>query len=143
MPEPDHQPSTINHQRGNERLAGALRRGKALVAYVTAGDPDLETTAELVLELERAGADVVELGVRMASGFVYCVSRTGVTGARAELPVDLRALLERIRAATDRPIAVGFGVSTPEHVRQINEWADAAVVGSAIVDLVGKHGRDA
>jgi tryptophan synthase alpha chain len=83
----------------------------------------------------------IRLGAGMASGFVYCVSRTGVTGAREELPKDLQALLERIRAGTDAPIAVGFGVSRPEHVRRIGEWCDGAVVGSAVVDLIARHGR--
>ncbi len=84
----------------------------------------------------------IRLGARLSSGFVYCISRTGVTGARAALPEDLNALLDRIRAETDQPVAVGFGVSTPEHVRRIGERADAAVVGSAVVDLIGRHGRD-
>ncbi|MBM3458344.1 MAG: tryptophan synthase subunit alpha, partial [Armatimonadetes bacterium] len=83
----------------------------------------------------------IDLAARMATGFVYCVSRTGVTGVQQELPADLRALVERIRARTSQPIAVGFGVSSPEHVAQIGEWCEAAVVGSAIVNLVGSHGR--
>lgn len=229
---------------------------KGLVVYIMAGDPDLETTRKLILELERAGADVIELGVpftdpladgpsiqlaneraiesgttlesildlvrsvreetqipillmtyynpifragqervareavaagvdgmlitdlppeegaewksiaeaagldtifllaptstgeririasKIASGFVYCVSRTGVTGVQADLPPDLHGLLDRIRAETDQPIAVGFGVSKPEHVRQIGEWCDAAVVGSAVVNHIAKDGRD-
>jgi tryptophan synthase alpha chain len=84
----------------------------------------------------------IRIGAAMASGFVYCVSRTGVTGARAELPADLHDLLDRIRAETDQPVAVGFGVSTAEHVRQIGEWCDAAVVGSAVVNLIAKEGRN-
>jgi len=241
--------------RISKRFAELRAAGETgLVIYVMAGDPDLETTRRLVLELERAGADVIELGVpftdpladgpsiqaaneralaggatldqildlvrdlrretqipillmtyynpvfraglervaaaasgagvdgmlitdlppeeagewkeaaeragldtifllaptsteeririaaEMATGFVYCVSRTGVTGARAELPEDLHALLDRIRARTEQPIAVGFGVSRPEHVRQIGEWCDAAVVGSAVVNLIARGG---
>jgi tryptophan synthase alpha chain len=244
--------------RISARFADLKARGETgLVVYIMAGDPDLETTGRLILELERAGADVIELGVpftdpladgpsiqaaneralasgttldailrlvkairretqipillmtyynpvfragqervaqaaheagvdgmlitdlppeeagewksiaedagldtifllaptstderirtaaMMASGFVYCVSRTGVTGARAELPEDLHALLDRIRAQTDQPVAVGFGVSTREHVRQIGEWCDAAVVGSAVVNRIAKEGRNA
>jgi tryptophan synthase alpha chain len=85
----------------------------------------------------------IRIAAKMASGFVYCVSRTGVTGVQAELPPDLEALLSRIRAETDQPIAVGFGVSKPEHVRQIGEWCDAAVVGSAVVNLIGGDGSGA
>ncbi|HEU4754791.1 MAG TPA: tryptophan synthase subunit alpha [Armatimonadota bacterium] len=84
----------------------------------------------------------IRIAAENASGFVYCVSRTGVTGVRQELPEDLHTLLDRIRARTDQPIAVGFGVSTPEHVRQIGQWCDAAVVGSAVVNLIAREGRD-
>jgi tryptophan synthase alpha chain len=236
-----------------EELRAAGKKG--LIVYIMAGDPDLETTRKLILELERSGADVIELGVpftdpladgpsiqaaneralatgttleqilamvselrqetqipillmtyynpifragqqkvadaavaagvdgmlitdlppeeaeewkqiadqagldtifllaptstgeririaaKIASGFVYCVSRTGVTGVQAELPADLHDLLDRIRAETDQPVAVGFGVSTREHVRQIGEWCDAAVVGSAVVNLIATQGR--
>lgn len=236
-----------------EQLRAQGRVG--LVVYIMAGDPDLDTTRRLILELEQAGADVIELGVpftdpladgpsiqaaneralasgttlgdilglvrelrsqtqipillmtyynpifraglkevacvaresgvdgllitdlppeeaaewkataaaagldtifllaptstgeririaaRIASGFVYCVSRTGVTGVQADLPPDLHDLLDRIRAETDQPVAVGFGVSTPEHVRQIGEWCDAAVVGSAVVNLIAEQGQ--
>jgi tryptophan synthase alpha chain len=237
------------------QLRGEKKTG--LIIYVMAGDPDLETTRALIPELERAGADVIELGVpftdpladgpviqaaneralasgatldqilamvsdlrqetqvpillmtyynpifraglervaqaakaagvdgmlltdlppeeaeewkaaadgagldtifllaptsteeririaaRMATGFIYCVSRTGVTGAQSDLPPDLHALLDRIRAETNQPVAVGFGVSTAEHVRQLGEWCDAAVVGSAVVNVIGREGVDA
>lgn len=226
--------------------------GKALICFVTAGDPNLETTRQAVLELEKAGADIVELGVPfsdpigdgpsiqassmraleagtnvpkvldlvrairreseiplvlmtyynlvmhygigrfaedaseagvdglilvdltpedagewksaadavgintifllaptstedrilrvadLASGFVYCVSRTGVTGARAEMAHGVRELVGRIRAGADKPIAVGFGISTPEHVREVCEYADGAVVGSVLVNLIAE-----
>jgi tryptophan synthase alpha chain len=85
-----------------------------------------------------------------ASGFIYAVSRTGVTGARNEMPGDAEPLVERVRAISDLPIAVGFGISTGEHVRQVWRFADAAVIGSALVsqienitgsaDLVGRVG---
>ena len=77
------------------------------------------------------------------TGFVYCVSRTGVTGTRTELPPELKALLGRIRSATPKPICVGFGVSQPGHVRQIIENADGAVIGSALVDFLHAHGDNA
>ncbi|MDH7570168.1 MAG: tryptophan synthase subunit alpha [Armatimonadota bacterium] len=73
-----------------------------------------------------------------ASGFIYCVSRTGVTGTRAALPNDLQQLVTRIRGMASQPVAVGFGISTPEHVRQVTRFADAAVVGSALVDVVAR-----
>ena len=75
----------------------------------------------------------IRLVAARGKGFIYCVSRTGVTGARDQLPPDLPDLIARIRAHTAMPIAVGFGVSKPEHVRQIAQTADGAVVGSQLV----------
>ena len=226
---------------------------KAFIPYVTAGDPNLKTTAELILALDRAGADVIEVGVpfsdpiadgpviqrateralasgaslsdilqmgtdlrkqtqiplllfsyynpllrygldnlardaaaagfdgilasdltveesgvfvetmkkaglntvflvaptssperirKIASastGFLYAVSRTGVTGERQELASDLRQFLKTLRAQTDVPIAVGFGISQPEHVKAVWQEADGAVVGSALVRAIEEN----
>ncbi|MCX2726735.1 tryptophan synthase subunit alpha [Thermomicrobium sp. 4228-Ro] len=76
-----------------------------------------------------------EVAVR-ASGFLYCVSLTGVTGARDRLPEDLPEFLGRVRAVTDLPLALGFGISRPEHVAQARELVDAVVVGSALLDRI-------
>jgi tryptophan synthase alpha chain len=233
-----------------------LSSRKAFIAYITAGDPNLETTAKLILELERSGADLIELGIpfsdpmadgpviqraseralrrgttaracielvsqlrrrsqipivlmsylnpllalgldglgerlkragvdglivtdlvpeeagrfiaemrphgidtiflaaptstdgRMrliaesSSGFIYAVSRTGVTGAREKLSEAAAAVVSRARRFTDLPVAVGFGISTPEHVRQVWSHADAAVVGSRIVAEIEKYRSD-
>ncbi len=73
-----------------------------------------------------------------SSGFLYLISRTGVTGAKDELPEDLPALVRRARAATSLPLAVGFGISLPGHVSVLGGLADAAVVGSALVSAVEK-----
>lgn len=234
--------------RIGRRFADLRERGKkAFVAFVTAGDPSLERTVEVAIELERGGVDVLELGVpfsdplsdgpviqraseralragatlagvlgavrrirresqmplvlfsyfnpllrrglpRLAAeareaevdgvlvtdlppeeagewidaargasldsvflaaptspeerlrrvaeasrGFVYAVSRTGVTGERGELSADAAPLVGRIKALTAQPVALGFGVSTPEQVASVAELADGVVVGSAIV----------
>jgi tryptophan synthase alpha chain len=230
------------------------RGEKALITFVTAGDPDLKTTRDIVLEMERAGADVIELGIpfsdpmadgptiqasseralragtklkdvldivseirrtsevpivlfgyynpifvygpkrfardarragadgalvvdlppeeadelhsalreegldliflltptsdvdRMklvagkASGFVYYVSVTGVTGARRSVSGSVKSAVARVRRHTGLPVGVGFGVSRPEHVAEICRFADGAVVGSAIIDLIKEHG---
>ncbi len=72
-----------------------------------------------------------------ASGFIYCVSLTGVTGARGEISPGLREFLARVRGHTSLPLAVGFGISRREHVRAVGELgADATVVGSAIIDII-------
>jgi tryptophan synthase alpha chain len=235
-----------------DRLRGG--NGPGLVAYVTAGDPSLERTAEILISLSRNGADVLEVGVpfsdpladgpviqraseralasgttlrktlemiratrdeidapivlftyanpilrmgekafvtaaaaagvdgvlaldlpveeagpfrgRLVSagldpifllsptttderiraaaglgrGFLYVISRLGVTGVRDQLATDLEALVGRIRAQSDLPLALGFGISSPEHVAQVVRWADAAVVGSALVKVIAEHG---
>jgi tryptophan synthase alpha chain len=76
-----------------------------------------------------------------ASGFIYAVSRAGVTGARNELPREAEALVRRVRSVSDLPIAVGFGISTPEQVRQVWQFADGAVIGSAIVGEIERLGN--
>ncbi len=78
---------------------------------------------------------------KACSGFVYAVSRTGVTGARQELAADARQLVTRLRRYTRLPVAVGFGVSTPEQFAQVGEFADGAVVGSAMVQTIERAGK--
>lgn len=84
----------------------------------------------------------VEVVSKISTGFVYCVSRTGVTGARESLPEELTAFVGRVKAKAVVPVCVGFGISKPEHVRQITQFADGAVVGSALVDLIARHSND-
>ena len=77
---------------------------------------------------------------QQASGFIYAVSRAGVTGARDEMSRDAEALVKRVRPVSALPVAVGFGISTPEQVREVWRFADAAVIGSAIVSQIEKLG---
>jgi tryptophan synthase alpha chain len=229
------------------------RRAKGLVVYLTAGDPRLEVTGELLAAVDRAGADVIELGVpfsdpladgpviqraseralragatlrrifewlprwregvraplvlfsyynpvlqygleefartasrsgadgalvvdltpeeaepyvaamrahgldtvflasptspaerleraaKFSTGFLYLISRTGVTGEREEIASSVRPLVERARKYTDLPLAVGFGISRPSQVREVQALAEAAVVGSAVVRAIEEH----
>jgi tryptophan synthase alpha chain len=199
------------------------RRG-GLATYTTAGDPDLPTSADILKAIDRAGADVLEVGVpfsdpladgtvqapiglftyanpihrhgldafvsraaaagvdgvlvldvpveeagpiraalaarglhliflvspttsdrRLAeiahagSGFLYCISRLGVTGARDSVAGGAETLVRRIRAHTALPVALGFGLSKPEHVAEVAAYADAAVVGSALVARIAEE----
>ena len=251
-------PSVVNTKRGITTLPLAFKHHPGLVAYITCGDPDLDTTRDVVLAAIRAGADIIELGVpfsdpvadgpviqraseralrhgttlagvlnvaaqirqhsdagiilfsylnpilqfgldkfcsaaaeagadgalvtdlpveeagdylramkahklapvflaaptstddrlraiaRHSRGFIYAISRTGITGARQEIAADARSLVERLRPHTRLPIAVGFGVSTPEQFAEVGSFADAAVIGSAIVQRIEQHpGREA
>ncbi len=121
---------------------------------VLATDMIVEEAGEYLAELERAGLAPIFLAAptspdeRLKSiaahskGFVYAISRTGITGTRASLTTDAAALVKRIRRWTKLPVAVGFGISNAEHVAQVGEFADAAVVGSAIVELIERSQPD-
>lgn len=78
-----------------------------------------------------------------AEGFIYLVSSLGVTGVRSEITTDLGAIVKVIRENTDIPCAIGFGISTPEQAKKMAGIADGAIVGSAIVRLLEKYGKDA
>lgn len=78
-----------------------------------------------------------------AQGFVYIVSSLGVTGVRSEIKTDIPSLVSLVKANTHIPCAVGFGISTPEQAANMAQHADGAIVGSAIVKIIGQHGRDA
>lgn len=109
--------------------------------------PDLppEEAGEYLELAERFGLATVFLAAPTSSiarlkliasattGFIYCVSVTGVTGARERLSDEVRPMVEKLRPLTDKPVGVGFGISKPEHVREVGEIADAAIVGSAII----------
>lgn len=82
----------------------------------------------------------IALVAERASGFIYCVSLTGVTGARDELPRRLADFIARVRTHSPLPLAVGFGISKPKHFRAVARIADAAVVGSAIIDEIDRSG---
>ena len=76
----------------------------------------------------------------LGSGFLYGISRLGVTGVRDTMDDSARELAMRVKSETRLPLALGFGISRPEHVRAIGQWADAAVVGSALVNVIAEHG---
>ncbi len=111
-------------------------------------DPELEARlAESPLDLVRLIAPTTRPArvreiARASQGFVYYVARTGVTGARRELRDELAREVAAVRSVSPVPVAVGFGVSTPEHARAVGAAADAAVVGSALVDALDDGGVD-
>ena len=238
--------------------AKAFENGKAFIAFITCGDPDLETTAECVVEMQKAGASLIELGIpfsdptaegpvimeaslralengcttdkifdmvkrlrtecgvtipmvfmtyanvvfsygierfckkssecgidgiilpdvpyeekeefdvickeygvdlisliaptsheriamiaKEASGFIYIVSSLGVTGVRSNITTDIPSLCAAVKAATDVPCAIGFGISTPEQAASMSKSADGVIVGSAIVKIISEYGKDA
>jgi tryptophan synthase alpha chain len=76
---------------------------------------------------------------QLGRGFLYGISRLGVTGVRDHVAPGAEELAARIRAETSLPLALGFGISQPDHVRQIGQWADAAVVGSGLVRVIAQN----
>lgn len=115
--------------------------------------PDLppEESQDLERELKSRGLDLIyllaptsgeeriKMVVERASGFIYCVSLTGVTGARGELPDELPQFLNRVKWETPLPLAVGFGISSPQQVMEVGRIADAAIIGSALIDENGPN----
>ena len=85
-------------------------------------------------------ADRMKEIAKSAKGFLYYVSREGVTGARDSIATSLPQKIAELRKISDLPVAVGFGISNPDQAREVAQHADAVVVGSAIVDLIAKHG---
>ncbi|MDF2587704.1 MAG: trpA [Anaerocolumna sp.] len=237
------------------RIAEAFNHGKAFISFVTGGDPDLDTTEQLIYTMEKAGADLIEIGIpfsdpiaegiviqeaneralsagcttdklfemvakvrskvtvplvfltylnpiytygkdrfmlrckesgidgvivpdlpfeekeellpdcekygidlisliaptsnerihmiaKEAKGFIYCVSSLGVTGVRSEIKTDLSTMIQLVRESSKVPCAVGFGISTPEQVAKYAALSDGAIVGSAIVKIIAKYGKE-
>ena len=135
---------------GFERLGEeAARRG---IDGCLLTDLSVEEAAEPVAQLRQHGLDTVflaaptsterrlKLVAEYSSGFVYVVSRTGVTGEQDSVAAGVQPLVEKLRELTDLPIAVGFGVSKAEHVKAIGAYADGAVVGSALMRVVEQYG---
>lgn len=233
----------------------AFNNGKAFIAFLTAGDPDIETTAKLLPKAAEAGADIIEIGIpfsdpvaegvviqeadiralssgtttdkifdmveevaprcdcalafmtyinviyvygaekfikrcseigvsaiivpdvpfeereellpicrkynvelvsfiaptskqriqtiaKESKGFIYCVSSLGVTGVRSEIKTDVGEMISLAKEVTDTPCAVGFGISTPEQAKKMAQCSDGVIVGSAIVKIIAKYGRD-
>jgi len=84
--------------------------------------------------------DRLRRAAELGSGFLYAISRLGVTGARDAVAAGAQEMVGRIRKVSDLPVALGFGISKPDHVREVGQWADAAVVGSALVDVIARQG---
>jgi tryptophan synthase alpha chain len=122
---------------------------------VIVADLPPEEAGPLAAEAEAVGLDLIHLVAptstparmrliaRRSRGFIYVVSLTGVTGVREALSPDLVEQLRALRVITTRPICVGFGISTPDHVRAVAPYADGVIVGSAVVRLVEQHAGSA
>ncbi len=132
----------------------AARAAAAGVDGVLLLDVPIEESQTVREALDRSGIDQIFLvsptttearlaeAARLGRGFLYGISRLGVTGARDSVAASARPLAVRMRAATHLPVALGFGISRPEHVREVGTFADAAVVGSALVQVIAQASAD-
>ncbi len=138
---------------GAERFAD--RAGEAGVDGVLVLDLPIEEAGDFRDLLSQRHIDTILLlsptttdarlktAAALGSGFLYAISRLGVTGARDQVADGAREMVERIRRVSTLPVALGFGISKPEHVRDVGQWADAAVVGSALVSVIAESGASA
>lgn len=135
---------------GAERFAD--RAAAAGVDGVLILDLPIEEADDFRAMLAKRGIDTILLlsptttdvrlrrAAELGSGFLYAISRLGVTGARDSLADGAQEMVRRIRTVSDLPVALGFGISKPDHVREVGQWADAAVVGSALVNVIAREG---
>ncbi|MDR3311223.1 MAG: tryptophan synthase subunit alpha [Oscillospiraceae bacterium] len=130
------------------------RCAECAVSGVIIPDLPFEESAELRPFADEHGVDLITLvaptsaeriakAVRDSRGYVYLVSSMGVTGARSEITTDLKPLVAEIRRNTDTPVAVGFGIHSPEQAAKMRALADGVIVGSAIVDIIARGGGSA
>jgi tryptophan synthase alpha chain len=140
------------HRYGIERFAADCASADVNGLII----PDLppEEAADLQSACKRNNLDIIflvaptstderlERVAEIASGFIYCVSLTGVTGARTEMGKSVGNLIARARQHTSLPLVVGFGISSPHHVAEVSTMADGAVVGSALIDLIERTPSD-
>ena len=136
----------LGAERFADRACGAGVDGVLIL------DLPIEEAGEFRAMLAKRGIDTILLlsptttddrlrrAVELGSGFLYAISRLGVTGARDTLAAGAQEMVRRIRSVSDLPVALGFGISKPDHVREVGQWADAAVVGSALVDVIAREG---
>ena len=102
-----------------------------------------EYDVDLISLIAPTSENRIAMIAKEAKGFIYLVSSLGVTGVRSEIKTDLQSIVNVIRANTDTPVAIGFGISKPEQAAKMAGISDGAIVGSAIIKILAEHGRDA
>lgn len=100
-----------------------------------------EYDIEVVSLIAPTSEDRIKMIAAQAEGFVYTVSSLGVTGTRSEIKTDLKSITDSIKETTDIPVAIGFGINTPEQAKKYSEIADGVIVGSAIVKIIQQYGK--
>ena len=106
-------------------------------------EPCRKYGVDLISLIAPTSEDRIAMIADEAEGFLYIVSSLGVTGTRTEIKTDLASIMEVVRQSTDLPCAIGFGISTPEQAKKMSDLSDGVIVGSAIVKLLAKYGKNA
>lgn len=123
------------------------------ISAVIVPDTPFEEKSELSPACEKYGVELISLIAptshdriktiaKDAQGFVYCVSSMGVTGVRSEITTDIEEMVRLVKSVRDIPCAIGFGISTPEQAKEMAKSSDGVIVGSAIVKIIAKYGKD-
>lgn len=102
-----------------------------------------ENDVEVISLIAPTSENRIGMIANEAQGFIYCVSSLGVTGVRKEIKTDIQSIVDTIRKYTDKPVAVGFGISTPQQAYDMAKIADGAIVGSAVIRIIDKYGKEA
>lgn len=102
-----------------------------------------ENDVEVISLIAPTSENRIGMIANEAQGFIYCVSSLGVTGVRKEIKTDIQSMVDTIRKYTDKPVAVGFGISTPQQAYDIAKIADGVIVGSAVIRIIDKYGKEA
>ncbi|MDR3062846.1 MAG: tryptophan synthase subunit alpha [Methanobrevibacter sp.] len=98
---------------------------------------------DLISLIAPTSKDRIKMIAKESTGFIYLVSSMGVTGIRNEIKTDLKEIIDEIRAVSNTPVAIGFGINTPEQVKKISQIGEGAIVGSAIVKIIAEYGVNA
>lgn len=102
-----------------------------------------ENDVEVISLIAPTSENRIGMIANEAQGFIYCVSSLGVTGVRKEIKTDIQSIVDTIRKYTDKPVAVGFGISTPQQAYDMAKIADGVIVGSAVIRIIDKYGKEA
>jgi tryptophan synthase alpha chain len=143
--------ANVVYSYGADRFIGTCR--EIGIDGVILPDLPFEEKEEFLDTCHKYGVDLISLIAptsenriamiaKEAEGFIYVVSSLGVTGVRSEITTDLSSIVAAIRKSTDVPCAIGFGISTPQQARKMADISDGAIVGSAIIKIIEKYGKD-
>lgn len=97
---------------------------------------------ELISMIAPTSHERINMIARQAKGFLYCVSSLGVTGVRSRITTNIKEMVDQVKAVSDIPCAIGFGIATPEQAHEMAAVSDGAIVGSAIVKIIARYGKD-